>query len=70
MYVGRLVWNRLRYLKDPDSGKRVSRLNPESEWVIQEVPELRIDEQDLWDTVKARQAETTFRRGRGKGGTV
>ncbi|MFT8775156.1 MAG: recombinase family protein [Gluconacetobacter liquefaciens] len=60
MYVGRLVWNRLRYLKDPDTGKRVSRLNPESEWVIQEVPELRIVAQDLWDTVKARQAETTF----------
>ncbi|RBM05172.1 recombinase family protein [Novacetimonas cocois] len=60
MYVGRLVWNRLRYLKDPDSGKRVSRLNPKSEWVIQEVPELRIIEQDLWDAVKARQAETTF----------
>ncbi|WP_338085584.1 recombinase family protein [Gluconobacter potus] len=60
MYVGRLVWNRLRYLKDPDTGKRVSRLNPVSEWVIQEVPELRIIEQDLWDAVKARQAETTF----------
>ncbi|NIE81578.1 recombinase family protein [Asaia sp. As-1742] len=60
MYVGRLVWNRLRYLKDPDTGKRVSRLNPESEWVNQEVPELRIVEQDLWDAVKARQAEATF----------
>jgi len=24
LYVGRLVWNRLRYLKDPDTGKRVS----------------------------------------------
>ena len=60
MYVGRLVWNRLRYLKDPDTGKRVSRLNPESEWVIQEVPELRIIDQDLWDAVKARQVETTF----------
>ncbi|ACI50844.1 Resolvase domain [Gluconacetobacter diazotrophicus PA1 5] len=60
MYVGRLLWNRLRYLKDPDTGKRVSRLNPESEWVIQEVPELRIIDQDLWDAVKARQAETTF----------
>ncbi|WP_342630175.1 recombinase family protein [Nguyenibacter vanlangensis] len=60
MYVGRLVWNRLRYLKDPDTGKRVSRLNPESEWVTQDVPELRIVEQDLWDAVKTRQAETTF----------
>jgi site-specific DNA recombinase len=55
LYVGRLVWNRLRYLKDPDTGKRVSRLNPESEWVIQDVPELRIVEQAVWDTVKERQ---------------
>nr|WP_246449378.1 recombinase family protein [Paracoccus amoyensis] len=31
LYVGRLVWNRLRYVKDPDTGRRVSRLNPESE---------------------------------------
>jgi site-specific DNA recombinase len=57
LYIGRLVWNRLRYLKDPDSGRRVSRLNPPSEWVIQEVPELRIVDQDLWDETKARQRQ-------------
>ena len=28
LYIGRLVWNRLRYVKDPDTGKRVSRPNP------------------------------------------
>src|SRR5262249_39557735 len=38
LYIGRLVWNRLRYIKDPDTGKRVSRLNAEAEWVVQEVP--------------------------------
>lgn len=27
LYLGRLVWNRLRYVKDPSTGKRVSRLN-------------------------------------------
>lgn len=48
LYVGKLVWNRLRYIKDPDTGKRVSRLNPEGEWVIQDVPELRVVEQDVW----------------------
>ena len=42
LYVGRLVWNRLRYMKDPETGKRVSRLNPETDWIIQDVPELRI----------------------------
>ncbi|WP_342354330.1 recombinase family protein [Paracoccus siganidrum] len=57
IYIGRLVWNRMRYVKDPRTGKRVSRMNPESEWVTTEVPELRIIEQPLWDAVKARQAE-------------
>ena len=28
LYVGKLVWNRLRYIKDPETGRRVSRLNP------------------------------------------
>ena len=27
LYRGRLVWNRLRYMKDPDTGKRRSRAN-------------------------------------------
>jgi hypothetical protein len=56
LYIGRLIWNRLRYLKDPETGKRVSRLNPENEWILQEVPELRIIEPDLWEAAKARQA--------------
>jgi site-specific DNA recombinase len=55
MYIGRIVWNRQRFVKDPDTGKRVSRLNPRTDWVIREVPELRIVEQNLWDAVKARQ---------------
>jgi len=57
LYVGRLVWNRLRYVKDPDTGKRVSRQNPPSEWVTTAVPELRIVDDELWDQVKARQLE-------------
>ena len=56
LYIGRLVWNRLRYIKDPSTGKRVSRLNPASEWIVQDVPDMRIIDQDLWDRVKARQA--------------
>ncbi|WP_455026325.1 recombinase family protein [Kangsaoukella pontilimi] len=60
LYIGRLVWNRLRYMKDPDTGKRVSRPNPESEWVVQEVPDLRIVDQDLWDEVKKRQKSLSF----------
>jgi site-specific DNA recombinase len=57
LYVGRLVSNRLRYVKDPDTGKRVSRPNAPSEWVTAHVPELRIVDDELWNLVKARQVE-------------
>ena len=55
LYIGEQVWNRLRYIKDPQTGKRISRFNPPSEWVTHDVPDLRIIDQDLWDRVKARQ---------------
>jgi DNA invertase Pin-like site-specific DNA recombinase len=55
LYVGRLVWNRLRYVKDPETGKRISRPNPPEQWVVTEVPALRIVPQDLWDRARARQ---------------
>ena len=38
LYLGRLVWNRLRYVKDPSTGKRVSRLNDPAQRVVVEVP--------------------------------
>ena len=59
LYVGRRVWNRLKYVKNPDTGKRQSRLNPSSLWITKELPELRIVPQELWDAVKARQAKMT-----------
>ena len=52
LYIGRQVWNRLRYTKDPRTGKRVSRMNDEKDWVITDVPDLRIVDQDVWDKVK------------------
>ncbi|UWQ60411.1 recombinase family protein [Leisingera caerulea] len=57
LYIGRLVWNRLRYVKDPQTGKRVSRLNDPSDWITTEVPELRIVDDSLWEAVKARQGQ-------------
>ena len=57
LYVGRLVWNRQRYLKDPETGRRVSRLNPPHEWTLTQVPDLRIVPDDLWQQAKARQLE-------------
>jgi DNA invertase Pin-like site-specific DNA recombinase len=56
MYVGRLVWNRLSYAKDPETGKRRSRANPSDAVIVVEAPGLAIVPRDLWDAVKARQA--------------
>jgi site-specific DNA recombinase len=56
LYVGRLVWNRQRFVKDPDTRKRLARLNPPSEWITKDVPELRVVSDEIWQLAKARQA--------------
>ena len=55
LYIGELIWNRLRMIKDPATGKRLSRQNPQSEWIRKDVPELRILPDNLWNAAKARQ---------------
>ncbi|MFC0193594.1 recombinase family protein [Aureimonas pseudogalii] len=52
LYVGRLVWNRQRFLRDPDTGKRVSRPNGEAARQIVEVPHLRIVDEVTWQAVQ------------------
>jgi site-specific DNA recombinase len=48
LYNGSLVWNRLRMIKDPDTGKRVSRLNAADQWEMAAVPEYRIVPEELY----------------------
>jgi hypothetical protein len=38
LYAGRIVWNKVRMVKDPDTGKRVSRPNPPGEWQSIDTP--------------------------------
>jgi hypothetical protein len=47
----------MRYVKDPSTGRRVSRMNAESEWILAEVPELRIIDDELWKAAKTRHGE-------------
>ncbi len=56
LYIGRLIWNRQTFVKDPDTQKRQARLNPPEEWIIEDVSDLRIIDDALWDRVKARQS--------------
>ena len=65
LYVGRLVWNRQRFVKDPEMNRRQARPNPEDEWVVEEVPALRIVSDELWASVKdAAVGDATGHRGR------
>ena len=61
LYIGRLVWNRQRYVKDPSTGRRVSRRNPPDRWVTADVPELRIVPDELWERAKVRQQASARR---------
>jgi site-specific DNA recombinase len=54
LYAGRLIWNKVRMLKDPDTGKRLSRPNPKNDWQTADVPNLRIVSQELFDAAHSR----------------
>lgn len=51
-YAGFLVYDRVRMVKNPATGKRLNRPNPPDKWKIVEAPDLRIIDQDLWDKVQ------------------
>lgn len=54
IYVGRQVWNKSRWVKHPESGRRVRQERPEAEWVTTDQPELAIVDLVTWDAVQAR----------------
>ncbi|HEY0124961.1 MAG TPA: recombinase family protein [Rhizobium sp.] len=57
LYAGVLVWNRLRFIKNPSTGRRVSRINPKSQRIRTEVSHLRIVDDELWNATRARQRQ-------------
>jgi site-specific DNA recombinase len=53
-YIGRWIYGRRVFNKDPISGRRLSRVRPQAEWQVAEYPELRIISDNLWQTVQER----------------
>lgn len=51
-YIGRVVWNRSVWKRDPDTGKRIRIERPESEWIVTEGP--AIIELAQWEAVRAK----------------
>lgn len=59
LYVGEIIWNRVRMLRDPNSGKRISRVNPESEWHRAAAPHLRLIDDALYQAAQNRKRDNS-----------
>lgn len=57
IYVGEIVWNKVRMIKDPATGKRISRINDPSQIRRAAAPHLRIVDEQTWNAARARKAE-------------
>ena len=53
LYTGKIVFNRQQFVKDPATGKRQARENPRDQWIEQDVPELRIISDDIFEAAQA-----------------
>ena len=60
IYGGKIVWNRVRMIRDPDTGKRVSRNNPREEWKTSDAPHLAIVTADVFEAAQERKAENSI----------
>ncbi|WP_077228832.1 recombinase family protein [Sphingomonas hengshuiensis] len=54
IYAGRLVWNRVRMVRDPDSGRRLSRPNADGQRSTTALPDMAIVPEPLWQQVRDR----------------
>jgi site-specific DNA recombinase len=62
LYIGELVWNQHETRKDPDTGREQRRRRPLSDITVTLVPDLRIVDQELWESVQAERKRRTISR--------
>jgi site-specific DNA recombinase len=65
-YVGRLVWNRSLWRKDPDTGIRSRIERPESEHTVHTDERLRLVHDETWQRVRSKDAPVTHSKARPK----
>ena len=53
-YLGRWVWNKTMFVKDPVTGKRTPVVRSKDDWVVEDRPDLAIIDTDLWQRVHER----------------
>ena len=63
LYRGVRVWNRTVKMRNPETGRKVSKARGKEEWERVDVPKLRIVSEDLWSAVQARIAHVNGKLG-------
>lgn len=66
-YIGRLTWNKTKWIKDRTTGKRRQIDNPREEWTIVDRPDLRIVDDHIFVAAQARFRERPAGPGRPAG---
>ena len=69
MYRGLVVYGRKRTVTDPVTNQLQPRYNPESDWIVKEMPSLRIVDEELWQRVQLRRRAGADR-STGKGNRI
>ena len=59
IYVGEIVWNKVRMIKDPATGKRISRPNLSTQHKRSPAPHLRIVDSETWAAVQSKRRAVT-----------
>ncbi|WP_097068072.1 recombinase family protein [Rhodobacter maris] len=65
LYIGRIVWNKTTIVRNPETGKRVPRMNPESAWEYAEAPQLALIPADQWHLAQDEKARRSHETPRG-----
>lgn len=66
LYMGEVIWNRMRFEKVPETNKRRSKFRDESEWIRSQRPDLAIVTVDLWVRVKGRLNSIGYKASEGR----
>lgn len=55
LYIGRYYWNRIKYKRNPRTGKKKIEVKDRNKWIVISKPDLQIVSDELWKKVKSRQ---------------
>jgi site-specific DNA recombinase len=67
-YVGKLIWNKTKSVKNPKTGRKVAVARPVEEWIVNEDPDIRIIDDGTWNVAQQRWKEINAAFPKGKKG--